>query len=59
MKILSLLCVGGAVLIIIFGVIAKYYASVAYIRPANFLLIAQILLLLGINFAVMELLKRK
>lgn len=59
MKVLSLVCIGGAVVIIIFGVIAKYYTSVAYIRPGNFLLIAQILILLGINFAIMELLRRK
>lgn len=58
MKTLGLLCVVFALAILILGLITKYLFPLASARPMSYLALAQMLLLLGINFTLLELIKK-
>jgi len=56
---LSYICVGIAVIVFIVGLVSKYVMKIAAVQPASFLLMAQILLLLSLNFIIYEALNKK
>lgn len=58
MKLMSLLCIGTALAVILLGFITKYVFPLAAAKPASYLQLAQILLLIGINFTLFELIKK-
>ncbi len=59
MKSLSTICLITAIVAVVAGIVSKYIAPLAGLQPASYLLMAQILLLLSLNFLVTELLNKK
>jgi hypothetical protein len=59
MKMLSNVCLIGALAVIVLGVVSKYVIQIATLQPASYLLMAQVLLLLSLNFLVSESLNKK
>lgn len=48
----------AAVVILAIGIISKFLISMVNVRPLSYLELAQLFLLFGINFALLELLKK-
>ena len=59
MRILSLVCMVSALGVFLLGLIIKYILPVKVARPASFLQLTGLLLLLSINFAILTLMKKK
>jgi hypothetical protein len=54
MKSLSNICIIAAVVTVVAGIVSKYILRLAGLQPASYLLIAQIFLLLSLNFLLSE-----
>lgn len=59
MKTLSLVCMGSAIGVLLLGIISRYILPVGVAKPTSFLQLTGLFLLLSINFALLELMKKK
>ena len=59
MKALSNICLAGGIAVSVLGLLSKFVLKTAIVQPASYLFVTQILILLSINFALREILKKK